>query len=166
MSAHGSAIEDLLRSADARASTYAGGDLGSPPRRRLAIVTCMDARIDPVAIFDLEPGDAHVIRNAGGLVTEDVLRSLAMSQALLGTREVLLMQHTRCGVQGDEEQLRDQVAEAAGAEVPWPLGAFADVDASVRAGVEALRSSPVLLGDAVARGFVFDIETGRLREVT
>lgn len=159
-------MEDLLRSADERASEYAGGGLSAPPQLRLAIVTCMDARIDPVAIFGLEPGDAHVLRNAGGLVTDDVLRSLALSQALLGTRDVLVMQHTKCGVQGDEHQMRRGVADAAGAEPPWPLGGFSDLEESVRAGVDAVRSSPALVEGVTVRGFVFDIETGRLREVS
>ncbi|HLM08962.1 MAG TPA: carbonic anhydrase [Thermoleophilaceae bacterium] len=139
--------------------------LAAEPARSLAVVTCMDCRIDPMPLFGLELGDAHVIRNAGGLVTDDVLRSLALSQALLGTREVIVVQHTGCGLLGDEHELRARVSEAAGAEPPRPLGAFSDLDASVRRQLERLRSAPELVHGGAARGYVYELETGELRQV-
>ena len=159
-------VDDLLRNADRYSRVFTAGELPVPPALKLAIVACMDSRIDLFGLLGLHLGEAHVIRNAGGVVTEDVLRSLTLSQALLGTREIMLVQHTGCGLHGEEEQLRARVAEATGTEPPWPLGAFADVDASVRRQLELLRSTPHLAGGRSARGFVYEVETGRLREVT
>jgi carbonic anhydrase len=161
----GSQVDDLLRNAERYAHVFTGGELPVKPALRLAIVACMDSRIDLFALLGLHLGEAHVIRNAGGLVTEDVLRSLALSQSLLGTREVMVVQHTGCGLHGDEESLRARVADATGAEPPWPLGAFADVEESVRRQLEILRSTPHLVGGDAARGFVYEVESGRLREV-
>ena len=135
------------------------------PALQLAIVACMDSRIDLFQLLGVGLGEAHVIRNAGGLVTDDALRSLALSQALLGTREIMVIQHTGCGLHGEEERLRARVAEATGAEPPWPLGAFDDVEASVRRQLDILRATPHLVGGDTARGFVYEVETGRLREV-
>jgi carbonic anhydrase len=163
--AAGSQVDDLLRNAERYAHVFTGGELPVKPALRLAIVACMDSRIDLFALLGLHLGEAHVIRNAGGLVTEDVLRSLALSQSLLGTREVMVVQHTGCGLHGDEEGLRARVADATGAEPPWPLGAFADVEESVRRQLELLRSTPHLVGGDSARGFVYEVESGRLREV-
>jgi carbonic anhydrase len=140
--------------------------VSAEPARKLAVVTCMDARIDVYRLLGLELGDAHVIRNAGGLVTDDALRSLALSQSLLGTRDVMVIQHTGCGLQGDEDEMRARVVEATGAEPPLPLGAFADVEESVRRQLETLRSTPYLVEGRTARGYVYDIESGDLREVT
>ena len=140
--------------------------MSAEPARKLAVVTCMDARIDVYRLLGLELGDAHVIRNAGGLVTDDALRSLALSQSLLGTRDVMVIQHTGCGLQGDEEEMRARVVEATGADPPSPLGAFADVEESVRRQLETLRSTPYLVEGGMARGYVYDIESGDLREVT
>ena len=159
-----SRAESLLRNAKAHASSFADGDAPAAPRLRITIVTCMDARIDPAALFGLKPGDAHVIRNAGGLVTDDVLRSLTLSQVLLETREILVVQHTNCGVNADEEELRKSVAGATGAEPPH-LGGFSDLEESVRQSVERLRSAPHLPAGDTARGFVYDVKTGELREV-
>jgi carbonic anhydrase len=140
--------------------------VSAEPKRKLAVVTCMDARIDVYRLLDLQLGDAHVIRNAGGLVTDDALRSLALSQALLGTREVMVIQHTRCGLNGDEDELRERVAAATGAEPPSPLGAFSDLEESVRRQLDMLRSTPHLVDYESLRGFVYDVETGELREVS
>jgi len=160
-----SPIDALLAAADRHARDFAAGALPAPPALHLAVVTCMDSRIDPVALLGLRAGEAHVIRNAGGLVTDDVLRSLTLSQALLQTREIMVIGHTGCGLHGDEDALRDRVAEASGAQPPWPLGAFADVEASVRDQLAVLRGAPSLLSATGARGFVYEVETGRLREV-
>ena len=139
--------------------------MSAEPARKLAVVTCMDARIDVYRLLDLKLGDAHVIRNAGGLITEDALRSLSLSLALLGTREVMVIQHTGCGLNGDEADLRERVAAATGAEPPFQIGAFDDLEESVRRQLEVLRSTPHLVGYESLRGFVYDVETGELREV-
>ena len=156
-------VDDLLRNAERHAAVFAG-ELPVAPALRLAIVACMDSRIDLFGVLGLHLGEAHVIRNAGGLVTEDVLRSLTLSQSLLGTREVMVIQHTGCGLHGDEDRLRERVAEASGANPPW-LGAFEDIEESVRHQLAKLRSAPHLVGGDLARGFVYEVETGRLREV-
>lgn len=127
-------------------------------------MACMDCRIDLTALLGLRLGEAHIIRNAGGLVTDDVLRSLVLSQALLGTQDVMVVQHTGCGLHGDEAVLAARVAEATGEQPPWELGAFADVEGSVREQLDRLRAAPFLTGDA--RGFVYEVETGGLREVS
>ena len=159
-------MDDLLRNAERYARVFTAGDLPVAPALKLAIVACMDSRIDLFRLLGLHLGEAHVIRNAGGLVTEDTLRSLTLSQALLGTREVMVIQHTGCGLHGEEERLRERVAEATGADPPWRLGAFDDVEASVRRQLQILRSTPHLVGVDRARGFVYEVETGRLRQVT
>jgi carbonic anhydrase len=155
-------IDDLL----AHNAAYAGpGDLPAQPARGLAIVTCMDARIDVFAMLGLQVGDAHVIRNAGGVATEDAIRSLAISQRLLGTRTVLVVQHTGCGMlKVDDEEFRAALRAEVGHAPPWSTEAFDDLDASVHRSVERVRSDPFLLADEV-RGFVYDVGTGRLREV-
>ena len=159
-------VQDLLREAEDHARTFAAAEAPAAPRKRVAIVTCMDARIDPAAIFGLKPGDAHVIRNAGGIVTDDVLRSLTLSQALLGTREILVVQHTRCGVNAHEDALREQVAEVIGTEPPSRLGGFEDLEGSVRRSLERLHAAAELPAGDGARGFVYDVDTGELREIT
>jgi carbonic anhydrase len=159
------AIDELLRNADRYARVFTAGDLPVPPALRLAIVACMDSRIDLFGLLGLHLGEAHVIRNAGGLVTDDVLRSLTLSQALLGTRDIMVIQHTGCGLHGEEEDLRRRVAEVTGSEPTSPLGAFPDVDASVRRQLDILRAAPGLVRGELARGFVYEVETGRLREV-
>jgi carbonic anhydrase len=126
----------------------------------------MDARLRVPAALGLEPGDAHVLRNAGAIVTEDVMRSLAISQRLLGTRGVMVIGHTDCGMARlDEAELRAELREAAGADPPFAIGAFSDVEASVRASVLALRASPLLPHRDAIRGFVYDVATHLLTEV-
>lgn len=141
------------------------GDVAEP-RLRTVIVTCMDCRIDPVSLFALEAGEVHVLRNAGGLVTDDIVRSVAISQAALGTREVIVVQHTACGMGGgDDEALADGIEAASGTRPALPLGSFDEVETSVRAGVEALRKAPVLAYCDCIHGFVLDLATGRLEPV-
>lgn len=160
-------IDDLLAANAAYAASTGRQALGAPPLRRLAVVTCMDSRIDVFGALGLELGQAHIIRNAGGLATDDVVRSLVLSQRALGTREVMVVQHTRCGLHHlDESALAAEVADEVGSEPPFPFGAFTDLDGSVRRSVDRLRSSPWLPHREVVRGFVFDVDTGRLREVT
>lgn len=139
----------------------------APPSRHVAVLTCMDARIEPRAAFGLGPGEAHVLRNAGGIVTDDVVRSLTLSQRKLGTTEVLVVQHTACGILGlDDEALLAAIEAETGVRPGWAPGGFADVDESVRAGVARLRSEPALPHCDGVLGFVYDVATSRLREVT
>ena len=146
-------------------STFDQGDLPLPPARKLAVLACMDARVDPAKVLGLQEGDAHVIRNAGGVVTEDTLRSLTISQHLLGTRETVLVHHTDCGMQKtDDAGLADVVEQATGHRPPWPARTFTDVDADVRESIRLLRETPYLLSHEV-RGTVYDVDTGALREV-
>ena len=140
--------------------------LPAAPARKLAVLTCMDARVDPVELLDLRLGDAHVIRNAGGVVTDDAIRSLSISQHKLGTEEVVLIQHTGCGLLTftDEEYAAELEADT-GERPHWHARTFADLECSVREGVERVRSSPFVPNTATVRGLVYEVETGRLREV-
>ena len=158
-------IDGLLENNADYAREMAHGDLPARPAKGLAVVACMDARIDVHRILGLEPGDAHVIRNAGGSVTPDVLRSLVVSQHVLDTREVLLMHHTQCGMLGlDEDELKRRIEQDAGTAPPFGLGSFADLEESLRNSVKSLETTPFLRFEAV-RGFVYDVKTGRLQEV-
>jgi carbonic anhydrase len=159
-----SQIDDLLRNAERYANVFTAGDLPTPPALRLAVVTCMDSRIDLFNLLGLHLGEAHILRNAGAVVTDDVVRSLTLSQALLGTREVMLIGHTRCGLHGDEDELRAKVAEETGAEPDGPLHAFDDVEVNVRRGLATIEACPPLRG--TAHGFVYDVDTGELRKVS
>jgi carbonic anhydrase len=126
----------------------------------------MDARVDPYKALGLELGEAHVIRNAGAVVTDEVIRSLTISQHKLGTTEVVLIGHTKCGMEGlDGDEFARKLEEDTGAGRDWPIGAFESVEASVRAGVEQIKSSPFLSRATSVRGFVYDVDTGALREV-
>ena len=139
--------------------------LTAAPLRGLAILTCMDARIDVEDALGMRVGDAHIIRNAGGRASADAIRSLVVSQQLLGTREIVVIGHTRCGLQGaDEMALRQRVEESTGTATKMGFGAFHDLDAMVREQVQLLATEPALL-DVPIRGLVYEVETGRLREV-
>jgi len=158
-----SAADELLRANTLYASYFTKGELPAPPGRRFAVVTCMDARLDPAKALFLEEGDAHVIRNAGGLVTDDALRSLTISHWELGTEEVFVIAHTRCGLLTlDNAALRGKIGAAA-SEVDFLP--FRDLDASVRQSVRRVRESPLLPDSFGATGMVYDVETGRLRVV-
>ncbi len=136
------------------------------PSKHLTIVTCMDSRIDTFRIFGLVSGEAHILRNAGGLVTDDTLRSLVLSQRLLQTREVVLMHHTNCGLHGtDERKLRAEIEADTGAEPSYEFGSFPDLDAAVRAAIVRVREHPFLPHRDRVRGFVYEVETGHVREV-
>lgn len=139
--------------------------LTAAPLTGLAILTCMDARIDVEDALGIRVGDAHIIRNAGGLATEDAIRSLVVSQQLLGTREVIVIGHTRCGLdRADEDALRQRIELSTGSSTQMGFGAFTDLEAMVREQVEVLRDEPVLL-DTEVRGLIYEVETGRLRPV-
>ena len=156
---------DRMLEANANRADHPPGEMPARPARAVAVVACKDARMDDYRLLGLDLGEAHVIRNAGGVVTDDVLRSLAISQHVLGTREVVLVHHTRCGLEGaDEAAFADRVEQETGSRPPWPMRAFADVDDDLRASVRLVRESPYLIAPEV-RGTVYDVETGHLREV-
>jgi carbonic anhydrase len=136
------------------------------PAKHVAIVTCMDSRINMFRIFGLDSGEAHILRNAGGLVTDDMLRSLVLSQRLLQTREVILVHHTNCGLDGtDEGALRAQIVAETGEAPPYPFGSFRGVDDAVRRAIVRVREHPFLPHRDRVRGFVYEVETGHLREI-
>jgi len=157
--------EEMLAVAKTRAMQLASPGLSPRPRRKVAVLACMDTRIDLFPMLGLEHGDAHVIRNAGGLVTDDVLRSLSISQRLLGTQEIIVVMHDDCGLQRASEEEFAQALAADGITPTWSVGAFSDLDATLRDGLTRLRSSPELPARDHIRGFIFDPETGELREV-
>ncbi|PRX50496.1 carbonic anhydrase [Prauserella shujinwangii] len=158
---------DLLLQRNSESGDVAPGERSVPePSLRVAIVICMDARINEFALFGLAPGEAHVLRNAGGVVTDDTIRSLALSQHKLGTTEVLVVQHTGCGVNAvTEDGFKDELEQATGLRPTWAVEAFRDVRASVRQSMERVRRSPYLPHTDGVRGFVYDVHTGELSEV-
>lgn len=160
-----SAIDELVGNAVTHEADFEG-PRAVIPAKHVTIVTCMDSRIDSFRIFGLDSGEAHILRNAGGLVTEDVLRSLVLSQRLLQTREVILMHHTNCGLHGvDEGALRAEIAADSGAAPPYSFGAFSDIDEAVRSAIARVCEHPYLPHRDHVRGFVYEVETGHLREV-
>ncbi len=155
--------EQMLAAA-ARSDELAAPDLSPRPRRGVAVLSCMDTRIDLFPMLGIERGDAHIIRNAGGLATDDAIRSLSASQRLLGTREVIVVMHDKCGLQGASEDEWARTLAADGARPSWRLGAFEDVEAALRDSLARLRSAPELSERERIRGFVFDPGSGTLRE--
>lgn len=156
-----SEIDDLLTSA-----RPVPDDLPVRPARHVAVLACMDSRLDVPAILGLDPGDAHVIRNAGGVVTPDAIRSLTISQRLLGTREIVLVHHTDCGMlKLSDDGFKAELQAEVGLSPDWAVESFDDVDEDVRNSINRLRSSPFLPHRDAIRGFVYEVETGRLREV-
>ncbi|MEA2395848.1 MAG: carbonic anhydrase [Solirubrobacteraceae bacterium] len=162
-----SATDDLLRNAEAYASSFDKADLPLPPAKKLAVVACMDARLNPYGILGLQEGDAHVIRNAGGVVTDDEIRSLAISQRLLGTEEIVLIHHTGCGMLTfTDDDFKRSVQEDTGIKPEWAVETFDDLDTDVRQSIARIKASPFIPRKDAVRGFVYEVETGRLREVT
>ena len=160
------ATRDLVHHNETYATAFEHGELAAAPRLKLAIVTCMDARIDPARVLGLEPGDAHVIRNAGGVVTDDALRSLSISQHHLGTEEIVVIQHTRCGLMTfTDEEFESELERSTGSRPAWRSHTFTDLEKSVRDGVGRIRSDPFIARKDGVSGFVYEVETGRLREV-
>jgi carbonic anhydrase len=155
----------MLDHAAANTEVNAAPNLSPRPIRKVAVLSCMDARIAMFPLLGLTRGDAHIVRNAGGLATEDAIRSLAISQRVLGTEEIIVVMHENCGLHGASED--DFIAQlnADGAHPSWRMGAFGDVDAALRHSLERLRRAPELTHHDQIRGFVFDPETGGLREV-
>ena len=158
--------DDLLRNAAAYAAAFDKGDLPLPPAKKVAVLACMDARLNPYGLLGLSEGDAHVIRNAGGVVTEDEIRSLAISQHLLGTEEIILIHHTGCGMLTfNDEDFKQMLHESVGIRPAWAVETFADLDADVRQSIARITSSPFIPHKESVRGFVYDVSSGELREV-
>jgi len=160
------ATAQLLDNNHAYALSFAHAALPAPPRLKVAILTCMDARVDPARVLGLEPGDAHVIRNAGGIVTDDVLRSLSISQHHLGTEEIAVIQHTQCGLLTfSDEVFASDLERSVGHRPSWTAGTFDDLDASVREGVRRIQEDPFIPRVQNVKGFVYDVASGQLREI-
>ena len=159
--------DELLRNNADFASSFSKGDLPMPPGKHLAVVACMDARLNVYALLGLEEGQAHVIRNAGGVVTEDVIRSLAISQRLLGTDEVILVHHTDCGMLTfTDDQVKADIEADIGLRPHFALEAFSDLERDIRQSIARIKASPFVPNKDSVRGFVFDVTTGKLQEVT
>jgi carbonic anhydrase len=157
--------DDMLEAAAQRSDQLAAPGLSPRPRRKVAVLSCMDTRIDLFPMLGIERGDAHIIRNAGGLATDDAIRSLSISQRLLGTEDVVVVMHRGCGLHGASEDDFRQALAADGVLPTWRLGAFDDVEDTLRHSLQRLRSAPELVSRDHVRGFIFDPEDGTLREV-
>jgi carbonic anhydrase len=161
-----SVTDELLNNNAAYAASFQKGDLPLPPARGVAVVACMDARLDVHKILGLEEGDAHVIRNAGGVITDDEIRSLTISQRLLGTREIVLIHHTDCGMLTfSDDELKAQIHEEVGMKPHFSMESFSDLEEDVRQSVARIQASPFIPHKESVRGFVYEVESGRLREV-
>ena len=161
-----SVTDDLVRNNQSYAGSFKKGDLPLPPARHVAVVACMDARLDVHKILGLQEGDAHVIRNAGGAVTDDAIRSLAISQRLLGTKEIILIHHTDCGMLTfKDDEVKKQIEKETGIRPAFALEAFADLDEDVKQSIARIKASPFIPNKASVRGFVYDVRTGKLNEV-
>jgi carbonic anhydrase len=157
--------DELLSNAESYAAAFDKADLPMPPGAKVAIVACMDARLNPYGLLGLKEGDAHVIRNAGGVVTADEIRSLAISQRLLGTEEIILIHHTDCGMLTfTDDDFKRSILEDTGIKPEWAAEAFGDLDEDVRQSIARIKASPFIPRKNV-RGFVYQVEDGRLREV-
>ncbi|HSG82031.1 MAG TPA: carbonic anhydrase [Gemmatimonadota bacterium] len=161
-----SAVDTYLANNAKYTATFTLAGLPAPPARKIAIVACMDARIDLRAALGLKDGEAHIIRNAGGVVTDDVIRSLMISQHLLGTVEIMLIHHTNCGLQTfTDAEIKEAIQKKAGVRPPFPTGAFEDLEDQVRRSIARVASSSFVAHKDSIRGFVYEVETGRMREV-
>jgi carbonic anhydrase len=162
-----SSTDDLLKNAQRYAATFDKVDLPIPPARKVAVVACMDARLNVYGILGLTEGDAHIIRNAGGVITDDQIRSLAISQRLLGTEEIILVHHTECGMLTfSDEEFREQIRVDTGVKPSWSAETFSDLDGDVRQSIARIEASPFIPNKSSVRGFVYDVHTGALREVS
>ena len=161
-----STIDGLLQNAEAYENAFDKAELPLPPAKRVAIVACMDARLNPYGLLGLSEGDAHVIRNAGGVVTDDEIRSLSISQRLLGTEEIMLIHHTDCGMLTfSDDEFRTQVQQETGIKPEWAAEAFDDLEEDVRQSIARIKASPFIPKKDGVRGFVYDVDTGSLNEV-
>ena len=162
-----STTDQLLENNQRYQSNFEHGDKPMPPGRKVAVVACMDARLHPTSALGLGVGDAHIIRNAGGVVTDDVIRSLLISQLLLGTEEVILIHHTDCGMLTfSDDDVKRKVQDATGLRPPFALEAFPDLDEDVRQSIGRVKASPFIPNKTSIRGFVYDVNSGALREVS
>jgi carbonic anhydrase len=160
------AIDDLLANNERYAAAYGSADLPMPPGRKVAVLACMDARVNVYGALGLSEGDAHIIRNAGGVVTDDVIRSLAISQRLLGTEEIILIHHADCGMLTfTDDQFKRAIQDDVGIKPSWAAEAFDDLDGDVRQSIARIKASPFLPHTDKVRGFVFEVKSGVLREV-
>ena len=161
-----SVTDQLLTNNISYSENFDKGDLPLPPAKKVVVLACMDARLSPYVALGLEEGDAHVIRNAGGVVTDDEIRSLAISQHLLGTEEIILIHHTDCGMLTfTDDDFRLRLQEETGVKPSWAAESFADLDEDVRQSIARIKTSPFVPRTESVRGFVYDVETGQLREV-
>jgi carbonic anhydrase len=159
--------DELLRNAESYAAGFEKRDLPLPPARKIAVLACMDARVNPYGLLGLQEGDAHIIRNAGGVVTDDEIRSLSISQRMLGTEEIVLIHHTDCGMLTfTDDEFKRWVQDDVGIKPEWAVEAFPDLDEDVRQSIARIQASPFIPRKDSVRGFVYEVETGRLREVT
>jgi carbonic anhydrase len=159
--------DELLSNAEHYAATFDKGDLPLPPAKHVAVVACMDARLNPYGLLGLAEGDAHVIRNAGGVITADELRSLAISQRLLGTTEIVLIHHTDCGMLTfTDDEFKAAIQADVGIKPAWSAEAFPDLDEDVRQSIRRILEDPFIPRKESVRGFVYDVKTGKLAEVT
>ena len=159
--------DDLLANNGSYAAGFDKADLPLPPGRKTAVVACMDARLNVYGALGLQEGDAHVIRNAGGVVTDDAIRSLAISQRLLGTEEIILIHHTGCGMLTfTDDSFKESIEQDTGIRPSWAAEAFPDLDADVRQSIARVKASPFIPNKDSVRGFVYEVETGKLREVS
>jgi carbonic anhydrase len=162
-----SVTDELLRNNEGYAASFDKGDLPLPPGKKVAVLACMDARLNPYGALGLHEGDAHVIRNAGGVVTDDEIRSLAISQRLLGTEEIILIHHTDCGMLTfTDDQFKRQIQDEVGIKPEWAAEAFPDLDEDVRQSIARIKASPFIPKKDSVRGFVYDVTSGKLREVS
>ncbi len=161
-----SVTDELLKNNEAYAASFDKGSLPLPPGQKVAVVACMDARLSPYGILGLQEGDAHVIRNAGGVVTDDEIRSLAISQRLLGTEEIILIHHTDCGMLTfTDDEFKRSIQDDVGIKPEWAAEAFSDLDEDVRQSIARIKASPFIPRKESVRGFVYDVTSGKLREV-
>jgi carbonic anhydrase len=162
-----STTDDLLKNNVSFAQSFGKGDLPLPPAKKIAIVACMDARLNPYPILGLELGDAHVIRNAGGVITDDEIRSLAISQHLLGTEEIMLIHHTDCGMLTfNDQEFADKLEAETGQRPQWEARSFPDLGQDVRDSIQRIKDSPFIPNTDSVRGFIYDTKSGELREAT
>ena len=161
-----SITDELVANAERYAEGFDRGDLALPPAKRIAVLACMDARLNPYGLLGLSEGDAHVIRNAGGVVTDDEIRSLSISQRLLGTEEIVLIHHTDCGMLTfSDDDFRRQIQDETGVKPEWAVETFDDLEQDVRQSIARIRNSPFIPKKDQIRGFIYDVKTGRLDEV-
>jgi carbonic anhydrase len=161
-----SVTDELLANNEAYSASFDKGELPLPPGKKMAVVACMDARLNPYGALGLHEGDAHVIRNAGGVITEDEIRSLAISQRLLGTEEIILIHHTDCGMLTfTDDEFKRSIQDDVGIKPGWAAESFTDLDEDVRQSIARIKASPFIPRKDSVRGFVYDVATGKLREV-